>query len=288
VNTAVKSIDITTWKTILEFCAILLIGVLNYLLGTFFWIKNLDFKTGFSASDHLLNRWLSAMSTIVVVLLVANNQPNGVAFVGLYPSGKNNNISALLSGIAITYVALLVYALIYRLISRTKGKKETAPDLDMSNPLIAEDIKYHDWRERLAYLTVLPLMIISEDLVFRGCLVWFLGNKTGTFLPWVIISIALSIIMHLYQGRNLRTVITHFIYASVFVGLLIIFRNLLAAISAHLFLDTLFTAQIWLRIKAQDNLIPAIQFNAWKIIAYSIFIITNIAMLGVALVWLFG
>jgi hypothetical protein len=93
--------------------------------------------------------------------------------------------------------------------------------------------------------------------------------------------------MHLYQGRNLRLVITQLVYASCFVGLILITHNILAVIGAHIFNNVLQFLRIWSHTKTQDDSMPAKAFGTWKKMAYIIFIGINLFILYLAAAWLF-
>ncbi len=232
-------------KFFLEVAAVGTVGVLNNILAAYFWITNPNYTKTFSVSDKLLRQWLYAASVIVVVLLVASDQPSGLASIGLLFLGGAANILALLIGYFSMVFVLLGYTVIYNLARRLRGKGATPPTLDTSRPLTAETLSYRDKWERWATMSVLPFSVLSEDFVYRGFLVLLLGSKTGTYIPWAILSVLLSIMIHLYQGRNIRFILFHFLTASFLVSLTVLTHNVIATFAAHIVLDSIFFMQTW-------------------------------------------
>jgi membrane protease YdiL (CAAX protease family) len=69
------------------------------------------------------------------------------------------------------------------------------------------------------------LGVIAEDLVFRGYLVLGLGARTGSYFPWMVLSIILSIAAHLYQGVSWKLMLGQGLFALIFTGVSLITNN---------------------------------------------------------------
>jgi membrane protease YdiL (CAAX protease family) len=278
------NIGITIMKFILEFSAVVAVGVLLHGLGTLLYIKRPEFYNLFTTSEQLLRRWQGGMAGVIIVLLVALNQPDGLRSVGLQ---NTNNGIAIWIGFLATSALVIVVALVIKLIQRIR-KVTVSPSVDTSQPHIIELISYRDRWERFAYLAVVALGVVSEDLIYRGYFVLLLGNKTGTFIPWAILSVGLSVIIHLYQGRDARTILFHVVAASFLVSLAIITQNILAPIVAHLYYNLVATTKTWKLAKEQGVSLPAVEQSGAKKVAYFLFIGANILFLGFFAILAFG
>jgi len=94
---------------------------------------------------------------------------------------------------------------------------------------------YLDGRTRLKRFVsalIMPLSIISEEILYRGYLVLYLGNIYNSLILFGFSSIFLSVLSHLYQGKG--RIINHLVFASAMVFITIITGKILLAISVHL------------------------------------------------------
>jgi membrane protease YdiL (CAAX protease family) len=270
-------------KFILEFFAVFFVGILPSLLSTFLYLSNpnyLKIAEKYDVFEKLLNRWVRDLGSISVVLLVAYLQPNGFASVGLKFNDPANNIGAFFVGGSGLTFFLILLGIGQRIILRLM-KQPSPPVIDTANPWVTDSLHYQSIWERLAYLAVLPFSAISEEFIYRGYLVLFLGTLTNTFIPWAVISIVLTVVLHLYQSRNSRTIILHFLLASFFVGLTISTQNILAPITAHIFLNLMNQLRLWIVAKEKDLPTPTANSNKQKL-AYTVFIAANVIILYVS------
>ncbi len=269
-------------RSIFEFLAIFTTSILNHIIGAFFYSKRPDYMKSFTVTENLLRDWGSSISAIFVVVLVASNQPDGLASIGILTgqSSAVTNLNAILIGLI--SISLLVIAIAYgqKFILHVR-KKEPETKIDVSNPAVGRVLQYRDISELIAYLSVLPFIVISEDLVYRGYLVLLLGNRTHTFIPWIILSIILSIIVHLYQGRKINYMALIAISSALFIGLTIATGNILAPIAGHLFYDLSWAVGIWKKGKHLEPQ-PGIALGKKKKFAYSVFIGFNVLLLYVS------
>ncbi len=227
-----------------EVDAVFFVGIAPYIVGSIQHLRHPERPLTGTPSDRLLNRWLRAIAGIAVVGLVALDQPGALGSIGIY-LGSSKNIAAVSYGlIAIAGVIVILMAInaIPRLI-----RKPGASTPPAAKPHLTEVNLYRDIWDRLAFLAVLPFEVIAEDMVYRGYLVLLWGTRTGTFIPWIILSIALSVVLHLYQGLQLRMIIFHVLAAGLFIALLLTTHNLLAAIVPHLYYDFLWATGAWRR-----------------------------------------
>lgn len=255
-------------KPILEFSAIFAVGILNHLLGAYYNSKRSDYLKSFTITENLLRYWGGSIAEILVVLLVAIDQPGGFNSIGIRigeDNSKATNIGLLSFSLLIISIAIIQKA------ASWVRKKAPETKIDRSNPAVINVIQYRDGLELSAYLTTLPFVVVAEDLIYRGYLVLLLGNKTHTYIPWAILSITLSVIIHLYQGRSIANVAYQAIFSAFFIGLTIATGNILAPITAHLLFDIMWTVSTWRKANKSIPQMKIIRSNKAKF-AYVVFI----------------
>jgi membrane protease YdiL (CAAX protease family) len=266
-------------KSIIEFGAIFAVGILNHMIGSFFYSKRSDYQKSFTVTENLLRYWSGSISGILVVLLVAINNPDGLASVGIIKSSSNDKNPFFIGIMSISF--LILFLVVPQRLVNYFRKTTLENKIDLSNPATSGLFQYQSKLEKLAYLTVLPFIVISEDLIYRGYLVLMLGGKTHTYLPWIILSVILSVIIHLYQGRKIAYLFFQATAALLFIGLTIWTGNILTPIIAHLYYDVLWTIGVW---KRENNATtqPAI-LSKGKLLAYTVFVAGNLLLLLVSI-----
>lgn len=271
-------------KFILEFVAVMTVGVLPNLLAAFLHLRNADYLRKFeqlSVSEKLPNIWLGAVGSISVVLLVAYQQPTGFASVGIRSGQWGSNILAVLIGFFGINIFLILFALGQKIILSI-FRHPSPPALDKSSPSVTDNLSYEDNWERIANLTVLPFSTIAEDLIYRGYLILLLGKLTNTFLPWALISIFIMVLLHIYQGRTTRRIIYHILLAGFFAVLTITTQNILAPITAHVYHNFIHRVKLWSLMTKQDQPMPTSANSTKRKLAYALFSVANIIILILA------
>ncbi|MGB8645349.1 MAG: CPBP family glutamic-type intramembrane protease [Anaerolineae bacterium] len=250
-------------RTLFEFIAVVSVGVLPAVLGSVMQLSRPEVVVRMTAGEQLLNRGLRALMIIAVVMLVALDQPGGLTALGM-PRANNESLVATMWGLIVMGGALWIYVAVRTIVSRLRPNAAAAPAPVPPRPWLASTTVYRSGWERVAFLVVLAFTVIAEDLVFRGYLVLWWGARTGTFIPWAVLSVALSVLVHLYQGRGapapdglpvsplrtplmLRTILFHAGLAGLFVGVTVVTHNLAAAIVPHLWYDIVWTVGVWRR-----------------------------------------
>ena len=241
-------------NNLIEFAAVFFSTVLSHVNGMVKSIKDPDSIKKNSAYETALKEWIPAVTGIAVVALVALMQPGGLNSIGINLEVKAGNFAAAVEGFCwFTAILILVY-FIYRFGSGRKKPNEFEVRTS-DRPEIIETAKFRSGIERLVYISILPVCVIAEEFVYRGYLVLLLGGRSGTYLPWALFSIALSVIVHLYQGRDLRNILIHLLLATSLVGITVVTKNLFASIVGHLFNNLAFTFNIW-RLADHQGLVP--------------------------------
>lgn len=185
-----------------------------------------------------LNDFVYYLGQILLVSYIVLNQATGLNGIGLVFS--QYRFDFLLIGSIASYGLVSIVGGIVKSISGENPRQIT---FDCSNPAIERTMVHKTFPQRFGYLIVLLIMVIAEEFVFRGYLVLLLGNMTNSVFICALLSITLSVIIHLYQGRAM--IVYHLISASVFVGVTILTGNILIPIGAHLYTNILLTVWVW-------------------------------------------
>jgi membrane protease YdiL (CAAX protease family) len=246
--------DSSALKPILEFCTVFATSVLNHIFGSLVFSKTLHFIKTYSKLEILFRDWVASISSILVVLLIALNGDAGLQAVGLWVGQQQieANEKAILGGLFFIFLFLGAVAVGQQLRLRRRKQATQPGNPQPPNPSAVKTLQFQTRPERLAYLSVLPYMVISEELVYRGYLVLFLGSQTGTFVLWILLSMILSVMIHLYQGRSLRLMAFHALFAGFFICLALLTGNLLMSIAAHLAYNLAWSFQTWKRAGSLD------------------------------------
>lgn len=231
---------------LLELFLVMFIGVFPWFMGSYF----LSFykRPRLSGVEEIIRDWIPAIATLLTVVYVALNQPDGISTIGL-SRDKSQNSQAGFVGFMYMTGALWLYIIGNKIYQKVKPRPEQP--IDVTLPQVERIILHKNIWERLTYLVVLAELVIAEDLVFRGYLVLLCGTITGSFFPWIILSICFSVFVHLYQGRKISYIIFHAVSAAFLIGLTILTRNIFSTIVAHLFYDILVTVGVWRRTDKQ-------------------------------------
>jgi membrane protease YdiL (CAAX protease family) len=185
---------------------------------------------------------------ILLAVYIAMSHPEGWAFIGL---GFDENS---LPKIIMITAAATVYLLLIFVITKFRSQKERQKIEQRKNDIF-EAGRWTDLKsfwERAAYLPTLWLGNVAEDLIFRGYLIFGLQAQTGLLLPWIILSISLSILVHLYQGTGWRILLGQGIFAIIFITISLLAQNIVAAIIPHMVYDTIWILQGWANLSKQE------------------------------------
>jgi membrane protease YdiL (CAAX protease family) len=228
-------------KVILEFIAVASTAIIPSIYSTIRSIRLPVDAEEPSPMERLFGGLLWSVSAITIVLIISLGQPEGLRSVGVF----NKEDDSILSPYMIAMLGLAGVAFILWVVRRLLHidlKEHFAP----SKPYVARIIQYDRNRwERLTFLAQLPLAVMAEELVYRGYLVLLLGKYTGAYIPWIILSIALSVVIHLYQGRDRTTILSHLLMATLFVGVTVYSGSIFPATTVHFLGNTGFTFRIW-------------------------------------------
>jgi membrane protease YdiL (CAAX protease family) len=126
-------------------------------------------------------------------------------------------------------IAYGVLILILTLLFRTTGIYDSQADNTMINMAA---LWPREPRQKLAmWIGVCLLNPITEELLFRGILVYQLGLALGSFQFPIVLGLVLSLGNHAYQGS--RAILLHTLYYAFAIGLLFSPMGMMGAIGMH-------------------------------------------------------
>ncbi len=219
--------------------------------------RNLESYLALPFPLRLANELSQNLSVILVLVYLSLDHPNGLSSIGF--GSSTYNVGFLLTGsISVYFFFVLFVAIVTRI---TRGGQSDYGRIDFSRPDIQVTTSYRTPGERLMYLMVLTLGVLAEELVYRGYLVLFLGRETGALALCAVISILLSVIIHLYQGRS--TILFHFLFAILVVSLAIGTKSILLPVGIHLYANISAAIHIWIS-KPQEASQQSETQTPWK------------------------
>lgn len=102
-------------------------------------------------------------------------------------------------------------------------------------------------QKRAAFVAICLLNPITEEFMYRGVLVWLLGNQIGSHPTAVVLGLLVFWAVHLYQGP--RALISHTLTYAVIIFLLYSPLGLMGAVGFHLGADLVPTLTIRRQMK---------------------------------------
>jgi membrane protease YdiL (CAAX protease family) len=222
---------------ILEFLTVFTIAILPQILISFYPEEMRYMLNNLPGNWRFITTIPSRVGPILLILYIAAGRFDAFHSVGL-------NVYEALSPLTVILTVFFTgYLLLIFVFSGLRSKKVKDEVANIQQRTLAV-LRYSNitgfWQKLIAFGD-LWLAVIGEELVYRGYLVLMLGWQTGTFTPWIILSIALSMLVHLYQGRTWRVALSHMILAALFILAVMVTRSLFAAIIPHLVYNT-----VWL------------------------------------------
>ncbi|HEY2980029.1 MAG TPA: CPBP family intramembrane glutamic endopeptidase [Anaerolineales bacterium] len=225
----------------LEVMVVFTVAILPQIAATIFISRDPAYLESLSPGKRSISSLIGFVAYIVLIVYVAANRPGGLSSVGLTFTARPAPISILVAATLTAY--LLLIFLVGRL--RSKEVQQRRETLRRSVFEAGGFSKFKSLPERCAYLIGLWTGVIAEDLVYRGYLVLGLASSTGILWPWIILSMTLSVVIHLYQGRDPRLMLGQAVFALLFIGAVVVTGSVIAAIIPHLAYDTIWFLRGW-------------------------------------------
>jgi hypothetical protein len=234
-------------KLLLEFLAIFVIAILPMIVSSRLFASDKTYVKTMPIKQRVLLEITRDLGVILLIAYIVSSRPEGWRYVGLAIDPNA------FEGAAILSVAATGYMLFILLQARARAKKNK--QLEEQSKEIFEAgawSNFKTWGERILYLPVLWLAVITEDIIFRGYLIFALSARTGRLMPWIILSITLSILIHLYQGINFRIIWSHVMFAGIFIIVALMAQTVIAAIIPHLVYDTVWILSGWAKLSKKE------------------------------------
>ena len=217
--------------------------VVPNILGSIIRLKDPEYNptANYPVFLRLFSEFIYFSATICLMCYIALNQSKGLAAIGLRSLTEIHFKSYLFLGVLFHSFFTLLYVAGHRII---RGKKQI--DGQALHRLASG---YRTFWERLSFLVTLSIGVVAEELVYRGYLVLLLGEKTNAILICALISVTLSMIVHLYQGRS--SIIYHVLFAVVATAVTVWTNSIIMAIAMHIYQNVAATIKSWNQIDKQ-------------------------------------
>jgi membrane protease YdiL (CAAX protease family) len=239
-------------KTLLEFSIVFVGMILPQILSSLFRVQIRRMQEGIPNLLRLSLQGLNYAGSILVLLYIAIGQPGGLASIGLTLVPSQLPRTLYMAAGATCYLLLVFVIIRFR-------SKDVQQDVQIRQRQVLAAMGYSQYRalpERVAAMINLWLGVVVEELVFRGYLILLLGARTGSYIPWLVFSIFLTVTVHLYQGFTWKVAYAHVFFAGVFIVAALVTGNLVAALIPHLVYDTVWILQGWSHAKELKALAP--------------------------------
>jgi hypothetical protein len=232
-------------KLFLEFIAVFVIAILPMILGSLSIASGSNYLKTMSIKERILIEVVRYLGEILLIAYIVSSHPEGWGYVGLAIDPNEFDRAIVLT------VAATGYILVLLLIARAKKNKQ----YEKRSKEVFETGAWSNFKtlgERIIYLPVMWLGVIAEDIIFRGYLIFPLGAQTGMIMPWIILSITLSVLGHLYQGGNFQSVLWHVLFAGVLIIVSLMAQTVIAAILPHLVYNTIWILLGWAKLSKKE------------------------------------
>jgi membrane protease YdiL (CAAX protease family) len=236
---------------ILEFLAVFFVAILPQVLTSFYPDDMRERLNGLPGNWRFLAALPNRIGVIFLILYIAAGRRDAFHSIGLNLQADASFVP-LLAAAFLTVYLLLIFVFANK---RSAQRKQETAAIQQRTLLGMRYLGPMNSWQRFFTFVDLWLAVIGEELVYRGYLILLLGYETGSFTPWIIFSVALSVLVHLYQGRTWRLAISHAILAGLFILAMMFTKSLFAAIIPHLVYNT-----VWLIRALKANLqTPSLQ-----------------------------
>ena len=222
---------------VFEFLAVFVIAILPQVLTGFYPDEMRTLLNNLPGNWKFITTLPGRLGSILLILFIGSLRQDDFQSIGLNWT-KAASLSTLLAAGALSVYLLLILFL------AGKRSAKSQEEMAATRQRVLIGLRYSDtsppWKRLAAYSDVW-IAVIGEELVYRGYLILLMSRQTGTLYPWIAFSLALSILVHLYQGRTWKLALGQMLIAALFIFVVVITGSLMAAIIPHLVYNT-----VWL------------------------------------------
>lgn len=231
----------------LEFILVFLVAILPNVYGSIAQLRNPGRHKEVSNRTSLFSSLVYCLAVLSFILFIAFRQPARGRSVGL--SVKDVGPLGVVGGGSLLVVVYSLAVALWSFICKLVFNKKP----DLSGPHWDGILRYKTFLERFAFLIVLVLGALTEELLYRGYLVLLMSQRTGVLLPWAILSVLLSVAVHLYQGLDPAKIGFHFLFAIATIAATVMTGSVWVAFTGHLLVNLSATIKTWLRGQAPSK-----------------------------------
>ncbi|MFC1808369.1 CPBP family intramembrane glutamic endopeptidase [Candidatus Omnitrophota bacterium] len=185
------------------------------------------------ANIHILRRFIQSSGIILFMLYIATHYANGMELLGI----KTSDAIMLLWGFPL-YILFIALVRVAKFISGRIGRSVNYSRLD-----IKETLSMKSGTQRFFYVLSMMLMVVAEEMLFRGYLTLLLGKQLNALLVCAVASSFFYILMHLYVGK--KYIINYIFMAIIFTIPTVLTKSIMIAVGAHLCNNTFYLWRIW-------------------------------------------
>jgi membrane protease YdiL (CAAX protease family) len=220
---------------VLEITIVALVCFVPPIIGSIYQVKSPDAGKPLENCSQIFIKFSYDLAKIFLLIYIALNQYGSLSAVGIGYTGPGGGECGVVD---IALILILIYGYLLKRLKK----------IEVVNLKVRTSFEYRTFSQRFYYYISLVVSVIAEEMLYRGYLVLLLGNLTGQVFLFAVISIVLSVIVHLYQG--LWAIPFHIIMASSLVAISIIGGSIYFSFAFHMFWNTISIIKIWI---AQDR-----------------------------------
>jgi len=239
VNNEIRTVDILFQVMILLSIAILptIVGNLLHMCGV------IDLNRNRTMLEIFFSRTFHSLTIIMIILFFQSRIIGGLSMIGLVPLSKFIIFDNLATGLFVFMLMSIIMGLVQIFAYKySKDHKELV--------LYNEDLSlFQSPFSRILASLMLGLMVISEEMIYRGYLVIFLGGITHFSIGLGLTSIIFTVLGHLYQG-NVK-IIYHVLLSMMFVSIVLLTRTIFVSLTIHLLINYSYAFSIWRRMEKE-------------------------------------
>ncbi len=238
-NNEIRTVDILFQVMILLSITILptIVGNLLHMWGVIELNRNRTMLEAFFSSTF------HSLTIIMIILFFQSRFIDGLSMIGLVPLSKFLIFDNLATGLFVFMLMSIIMGLVQKFVYKySKDHKERV--------LYNEDLSlFRSPFSRILALLMLGLMVMSEEIIYRGYLVIFLGGITHFPIGLGLTSIIFTVLGHLYQGNE--KIIYHVLLSMMFVSIVLLTRTIFVTLTIHLLINYSYACSIWRRMEKE-------------------------------------
>ena len=244
INFAIHEID--SYDIVFQCIILLCLSIIPSIIVNVFGISRRTIREQKTDVFEVFSiRILQSLTLISYIFYYFLRSKDGLSMIGL-----RDEIPGGISNVYLSSVIIFVYFTgIFGLYEKIKNK--TIPNKRRCHNSLDDLMILFFPKKRILALIMLLLAVISEEILYRGYIVLFLGTRTDQIIIFGLLSIFITVFGHLYQGTD--KIVYHMGLAIVFVLSTLITKSILISITIHLFINIFAILTLWKTKEIEDR-----------------------------------